>query len=97
MEIINVKVSLNGAFVCDPETVISGGEILTWDGSGIIEPEVDDGIFLLYEDQWFVAINKTGNLHIHPVGRYFNNTLVAMLEKCYGRKVFPVHRLYRET
>lgn len=96
-EIVDGKLLFNGAVICDPETAITGGEMLAWDGSCIIEPEVDDGITILYEDQWFAAVNKTGNLPVHPSGRYFNNTLVAILEERYGRKVFPVHRLDRET
>ena len=71
--------------------------MLAWDGSGIIEPSVDGRITILYEDEWFVAVNKTGNLPVHPSGRYFNNTLVAMLANRYGRKVYPVHRIDRET
>lgn len=96
-EIVDGKLLLDGAIICDPQMVINGGEMLAWDGSCVVEPEVDDGITIPYEDQWFVAVNKTGNLPVHPSGRYFNNTLVAILEERYGRKVFPVHRLDRET
>ncbi len=71
--------------------------MLSWDGSGIVEPAVDGSLTILYEDEWFVAVNKPGNLPVHPSGRYFNNTLVAMLADRYGRKVYPVHRLDRET
>jgi RluA family pseudouridine synthase len=77
--------------------MLRGGEILAWDGSGIVEPEVDDRITILYTDEWFIAVNKTGNLPVHPSGRYFNNTLVTLLEDRCGRKVYPVHRIDRET
>ncbi len=96
-EIVNGKVLLNGLLARDPATKLCGGEMLAWDGSCIVEPEVDRRIAILYEDEWFVAVNKTGNLPVHPAGRYFNNTLVAMLEERYGRKLYPVHRLDRET
>ncbi len=96
-EILAGKLSLDGVVVTDPATTLRGGEMLAWDGSGIVEPEVDDRITILYEDEWFVAVNKTGNLPVHPSGRYFNNTLVALLEDRYGRKVYPVHRIDRET
>ena len=89
--------SLDGVIVTDPATLLNGGELLAWDGSRIVEPEVDERIAILYEDEWFVAVNKTGNLPVHPSGRYFNHTLVAMLEDRYGRKVYPVHRIDRET
>jgi RluA family pseudouridine synthase len=96
-EIVDGKVSLDGAIALDPAITLTGGEILAWDGSCIIEPEVDKRITILYEDKCFVAVNKTGNLPVHPSGRYFNNTLVALMEDRYGRKVYPVHRLDRET
>jgi RluA family pseudouridine synthase len=96
-EIGKGKLSLDGSVVLDPAIILQGGEMLAWDGSGIVEPEVDDRIAILYEDEWFVAVNKTGNLPVHPSGRYFNHTLTAMLEIRYGRKVYPVHRIDRET
>lgn len=96
-EIADGKLSLNGIVVTDPATRVNGGETLTWDGSSIVEPEVDEKITIIYEDDGFIAINKTGNLPVHPSGRYFNNTLVALLERRFGCKVYPVHRLDRET
>lgn len=96
-EIAKGKLSLDGLVACDPAAMLRGGEMMVWDGSCIVEPEVDAGITILYEDEWFIAVNKTGNLPVHPAGRYFNNTLVAMLQERCGRKVYPVHRLDRET
>lgn len=96
-EITDGKLSVDGSAVTDPEVILQGGEILAWDGSGIIEPEVDGKITILYEDEWFVAANKTGNLPVHPSGRYFNHTLTTMLADRYGRKTYPVHRIDRET
>jgi len=96
-EISDGRLTLAGLVVTDPAMMVRGGEVLAWDGSGIVEPEVDARFTILYEDEWFVAVNKTGNLPVHPSGRYFNHTLVAMLEDRYGRKVYPVHRIDRET
>jgi len=96
-EIADGKLSLNGETVCNPAVLLKGGEALTWDGSGIVEPEIDEKITILYEDECFIAVNKTGNLPVHPSGRYFHHTLTAMLEDRCGRKVYPVHRIDRET
>jgi len=96
-EITDGRLSLNGATVFDPLVSLQGGEVLAWDGSGIIEPEIDEKITILHEDEWFIAVNKTGNLPVHPSGRYFNHTLTAMLEGRCGRRVYPVHRIDRET
>jgi 23S rRNA pseudouridine1911/1915/1917 synthase len=64
---------------------------------GILEPDIDRRITILYEDECLVAINKPGNLPVHPSGPYFNNTLVALLEEHYRKKVYPAHRIDRET
>jgi len=96
-EILDGKVSIDGVIVHNPAITLRGGEILVWDGSGIVEPAVDESITVLYQDQWFVAVNKPGNLPVHPSGRYFNNTLVVMLAARYGQKLYPVHRIDRET
>jgi RluA family pseudouridine synthase len=96
-EVLGGKVFLNGEVARNPAADLKGGDILAYDGSGIVEPAVDEGIELLYEDEWFVAVDKTGNLPVHPAGRYFNNTLLFLLEDRYGRKLYPVHRLDRET
>ena len=77
-EIAAGTVSLNGLVAPDAAVMISGGELLAWNGGSIAEPEIDDGITILYEDDWFVAVDKTGNLPVHPGGRYFNNTLVRL-------------------
>ena len=74
-EILAGKLSLDGGIVLDPTTTLQGNEMLAWDGCGIIEPEVDERITILYEDEWFVAVNKTGNLPVHPSGRLANTAV----------------------
>lgn len=96
-EIRGGKVSRNGEVCRNPAADLREGDSLAYDGSGIVEPAIDAGIGLLYEDDWFVAVNKTGNLPVHPAGRYFNNTLVSLLAERCGRPFYPVHRLDRET
>lgn len=96
-EIADGKLMIDRAVVTDPRRMLWGGEAMVWDGSGIIEPDIDDRISILYEDDYFIAVNKTGNLPVHPSGRYFNHTLTALLEDRCGRKVYPVHRIDRET
>lgn len=96
-EITAGRLTVDHAAVADPGSPLHGGELIAWDGSSIVEPEVDAEISILYEDEKFIAVNKTGNLPVHPSGRYFNNTLVALLSERSGRKVYPVHRLDRET
>ncbi len=65
-EIFCGRILLDGLIVADPATPINGGETLAWDGSRNIEPDVDKNISVLYEDECLIAVNKTGNLPVHP-------------------------------
>ncbi|MFZ4618317.1 MAG: RluA family pseudouridine synthase, partial [Rectinemataceae bacterium] len=60
------------------------------------EPEVDGNYRIIHDDGAFLVVDKPANLPMHPGGRYFNNTLWALLRTGYG----PLHaltRLDRET
>ena len=96
LEISEGKVMVNGSGgSCD--TVVKEGDLVAWEGREIEEPGIDADYSFLYEDEWLIAVDKTGDLPVHPAGRYFNNTLSVMLEKALGSKMYPVHRLDRET
>jgi hypothetical protein len=42
------------------------------------------------------GVNKTGNLPVHPQ-TLFQNTLLRILEERQRQKLYPIHRLDRET
>lgn len=96
LEISEGKVLVNGQ-VCPDGTEVKEGDLVAWEGREIEEPSVDANYAVLYEDEWLIVVDKTGDLPVHPAGRYFNNTLTALMEKSLGAKVYPVHRLDRET
>ncbi|MEE9934125.1 MAG: RluA family pseudouridine synthase [Deltaproteobacteria bacterium] len=96
-EIAAGRILLDDARVTDPGRLLYGGELLAWHAGPIAEPTVDEGVAVLYEEEDWIAVNKTGNLPVHPSGRYFHHTLTALLEERCGRRVYPAHRLDRET
>lgn len=66
------------------------------------EPRVSRRWRQLYEDDWLLAVRKPANLPVHPSGRYFHNTLLALLLQERGESLDStdlriVHRLDRET
>jgi 23S rRNA pseudouridine1911/1915/1917 synthase len=66
------------------------------------EPAVATSIGILYEDDHLLAVDKPADLPLHPSGRYFENTLLAILLKARGETLDRpglrvVHRLDRET
>jgi RluA family pseudouridine synthase len=96
-EIERGSVSVNGDVVSIPHHRVRSGDRVRFNGARIPEPPVDGHVEVLYEDESFLAVNKSGNLPVHPSGRYFDNTLLRILEKGREMKLFPVHRIDRET
>jgi RluA family pseudouridine synthase len=91
------NISVNGSIVMSHHKRVRGGDYMAFSGRDIDEPEVDRDYVLLYEDDDILAVNKPGNIPVHPSGRFFHNTLLTILQEDRGQSLFPVHRLDRET
>ncbi|HET6463551.1 MAG TPA: RluA family pseudouridine synthase [Candidatus Krumholzibacteria bacterium] len=61
------------------------------------EPPVDDRYTVLFEDEHYLAVSKSGNIPVHACGIYIVNTLISRLRADYGAKINLAHRLDRET
>ncbi len=92
------RIRVNGNAV-RPSKLLRAGDVVSYVPLEIEEPPVDGRYEVLYEDAWMVAIAKSGNLPIHPSGRYFKNTLLHILfeEHPEWGMLHVVHRLDRET
>ncbi|HTI71149.1 MAG TPA: RluA family pseudouridine synthase [Candidatus Limnocylindria bacterium] len=63
-----------------------------------VEPAVNAGIEILYEDEALVVLNKPAPLPMHPSGRFNRNTLQHILGLVYHpQKPRPAHRLDANT
>jgi len=93
------KISLNGSSAKNDAMVI-GGDILAYDVGEVKEPPADLSYRIVYEDAWFLCIDKPGNLLVHRAGISFRNNLIHQLRHIHI-PAFPtahtVHRLDRET
>ncbi len=96
-EITGGRVLVNQAPAGSASLRVRSGDLIRCQGGRIDEPPVDGDIAILYEDEHLLGIDKTGNLPVHPSGRYFNHTLLRILEDRMRTKLYPVHRLDRET
>jgi RluA family pseudouridine synthase len=96
-EILSGRVYINSEKITVVHKRLHYGDMVSYTGRGISEPEVDTNYSILYEDDSLLGINKSGNLPVHPSGRYFMNTLQRLLEGRLKIKLYPVHRLDRET
>jgi len=96
-EILAGKLKLNGSVTRNVKKHIYSGDMIEYIAGDINEPAIDPEYSVIFENENYLAVNKTGNLPVHPSGIFFHNTLVMLLEDARGKKFFPVHRLDRET
>lgn len=96
-EIEDGLIACNGIKLNNYHKKIKSGDSIEYTADQREEPPVRDDFSILYEDDYFIACNKPGNLPVHPSGRFFNNTLLFMLQEKNNEKLFPLHRLDRET
>lgn len=61
------------------------------------EPPVDDRYQVLFEDDHYLAVAKSGNIPVHACGVYIVNTLIARVRADHGANINLAHRLDRET
>ena len=53
---------------------------------------------ILFEDDHLIAVSKPANMVVHPTARYYASTVLKRLEaRRPGERIFPAHRLDRET
>ena len=96
-EILSGRVYINSEKITVVHKRLHYGDMVSYAGRKISEPEIDTNYSILYEDDSLIGINKSSNLPVHPSGRYFMNTLQRLLEGRLKIKLYPVHRLDRET
>jgi len=77
--------------------LLKKGDLIKFTAEEKEEPPVDFSHKILYEDPFFIAVQKSGDMPVHPAGKYFKNTLLFILENEYSAKLFPAHRIDRET
>jgi RluA family pseudouridine synthase len=93
------KILRNGA-PSQTDDLLSGGDTISYDAGEIDEPPADLSYRIIWEDAWFLGIDKPGNLLVHRAGISFRNNLIHQLRHIHS-PVYPtahaVHRLDRET
>ncbi len=91
------SILLNGRKTSASRLLHAGETIsLVLKGEELEEPPVRTDYRILLETPNFLAVDKPGNLPVHPSGGYFNHTLQRLLIPDHG-VVHPVNRLDRET
>jgi len=81
-----------------PDTVLNENDVVRYCAVDAHEPRVDTAITVLHEDQDIILIDKSGDLPVHPAGKYFKNTLWGILKDSLNiSEPSIINRLDRET
>jgi 23S rRNA pseudouridine955/2504/2580 synthase/23S rRNA pseudouridine1911/1915/1917 synthase len=78
------------------DTILHGGDVLTYVPTKLEEPPVDLDYSIVYKDDDILVINKSGDLPCHPAGPFFKHTLWHHVSGIYG-KIYLINRLDRES
>ncbi len=89
------SITLNGLQAA-AETILHGGDILSFAPLDLVEPEVSVDYAIIYEDDDYLVVDKPALLPCHPGGRFFKHTLWYLLREKYPALHFA-SRLDRET
>lgn len=95
------KIFLNGK-ICDTRSNIKYGDVIIVDlniiedNTNIVPSKMD--LDILYEDEWFLVINKPAGIAIHPSQLHYDNSLSNVVKYYFDliglkKKIRPVNRL----
>ncbi|WNZ44754.1 RluA family pseudouridine synthase [Leptolyngbya boryana CZ1] len=90
-------ISINDIPVSDPEMPLQPGQLLSYQRSPWIEPDVSFEIQSLYEDEHLLILSKPSGLPVLPGAGFLENTLWGWLRREYATPPVPIHRLGRGT
>ncbi len=86
--------------VVNSDCDLVAGDVIRFLTPQELEPPVQEKYDILYEDEFLFVVNKPAQLPVHPVGKYYFNTLTKILERdgfSNQGKLFPIHRIDKET
>lgn len=79
---------------------INPGMMIIYDPGDFQEPLANLDYSIIFEDEWFLGINKPANLLVHRAGKSFRNNLIYQLRHVHQppfSTAHTIHRLDRDT
>lgn len=90
-------IKVNGQTV-DLDYILINRDVISYERPRETEPDVDPTYTILYQDNFVLVVEKSGNLPVTESGRYYKNTLLNILKEKEGfKELYTVHRLDKET
>lgn len=105
-KLINTKKIFINKNICDTRNIANLGDTITIDFStpedncNVIPTKID--LDIIYEDEWFLVVNKPAGIPIHPSRLHFENSLSNGIRFYFDtiglqKKIRPVNRLDLDT
>lgn len=89
----NQQISVNNQGV-DQDYVLQRNDLLHTRRDDVTEPDVNADFKIIHDADGVFVINKPAPLPVHPVGRYYKNSLIYILDEIYpDRKFHTIHRI----
>lgn len=79
--------------ISSSDKILTTSDIAFHHNPHVIEPSVPDEIKVLTETENWITVYKPAPMPMHPGGRYFKNTLAAILEELGYKDLKIIHRL----
>jgi RluA family pseudouridine synthase len=80
------------------DQLVNAKDELSYAPGEFIEPPVNKNYQILFEDADLLIVDKPAPLPVHPIRKYYENSLLSLLQKKYaGQEFYPVHRIDLET
>ena len=76
-EISEGRIMLNGAVMMNVKRKVYPGDIIAYMADEIHEPGIDPDYKVIFENENYLAVNKTGNLPVHPSGIFLSIRRIA--------------------
>lgn len=90
---VDSKISLNQQGV-DPYQLLKLDDVIHTRRDDVVEPDVNDDYQIIHDADGVFVINKPAPLPVHPVGRYYKNSLKYILDERYPERQFhTIHRI----
>lgn len=90
------EITLNGKAAA-PETLLALQDCIEYHPRELPEPPAILSYKIVYSDADLLVVDKPGNLCVHPAGPFFRHTLWFLLQTDFGKEIYFVNRLDRET
>ncbi|TGM57035.1 RluA family pseudouridine synthase [Leptospira adleri] len=96
-EISEGRILLSGK-KAKPGMILKEGDQVVYQIEDKSEPPVRTDYKIIFEDEWLLAVDKPGDLPVHPAGIYRKGNLLTLLrESGKFKELYTIHRLDRET